>query len=81
MTPEEFLKKWQGCKRSHLSLMLGCSQSTVNHWFSNREAPPDILERLNEIDTTFQCWQIQDRQIQNLRTIYDEIADNYRVTD
>lgn len=80
MTPDEFVQKW-GCKRSHLALMLGCSQSTVNHWFSNREAPSDILQRLNEIDAVFQCWRIQDQQIMNLRTIYDEIVDNYRVAE
>jgi len=79
VTPEEFLKRWQGCKRSHLALMLGCSQSTINHWFSNdaaREPPPDVLERLNEIDATFNCWLIQDRQIPHLRNIYDEISEN-----
>jgi hypothetical protein len=76
VTPEDFLTKW-GCKRSHLSLMLGYSQSTINHWFSNdptREPPPDVLERLNEIDAVFRCWQIQDEQVPHLRSIYDELT-------
>lgn len=76
MTPQEFVNKWK-ISRSQLSLITGYSQVSIDHWFSEkstREPPPDVLARLDEIDSIFECWRVQDERIPHLRDIYESIA-------
>ncbi|HEY9697118.1 MAG TPA: helix-turn-helix transcriptional regulator [Trichocoleus sp.] len=60
MTPQAFYAKWN-VSHAQIALICGCSQSTVDRWFSqgtNRRSPSAIhLRRLAEMDLLWECYE------------------------
>lgn len=77
MSPREFIDKW-GLTRAELASILNKKMTTVDHWFSAKsplEPPPDVQQRLVEIDTLFSQWKLADERLPQLRELYETIRE------
>ncbi|HEY9642717.1 MAG TPA: hypothetical protein V6C57_19675 [Coleofasciculaceae cyanobacterium] len=80
MTPQDFISKW-GIDREQLRGILRAGRSTIDHWLTDRDAPPTTQAHLDLADSVLEQIAQIHRKHPHLFEVYIQSRDMLEYQD